>query len=790
MTQLPRICVLLLLFAIGATLPAQVQNDFLGNHWLTLPGPGIGGLTVGNASGTFGSAFAIRGDLMGTPTGEVFQTRTATANNCFWRMYKGSANIGTLFYLSTGAGEDFFVHANEGNLHFMTDSVDRGRFSFAYTNQTVNSIGGLDLSGYFGVGRFAGGLGGFSKPVTRIHSDRSGQTQVGFRGAMADGLLFTRAFELHYSGLLGAGDAGTVWSRETNSLGTPSPYRFVYTGYHGTPSDAYGANGLEIARFQPETTLNEGYFGIGDWLSAGVLPVDRLDVLDGDVRIRDLPLAANQQPLLDRFVVVDPATGELRWRYSAGVAGCDWFVDGVGFDVTTAWDPSAPAGCPDNTWKVGIGTDAPQGNTKVHVKDNDHLPDYDEAALMVEMDGDADKSVGAFVETNRLASTCQESWGLHALAYNGRDYNAGVRGHVELETGRGSSGTNSVGTRGAVHIATESNDVFGSEGYVQIKNDCALRRAIGNLGWIVKDPAGSNGVVNESYGVLGRTYVGETQYGVYGKVDQPNGPSPIASYGVYGIEQAGGSGAAVYAAGDLVYTNALISSDAMFKTNVQPVTGASAKLMQILPRSYVTDSANFGHVGMDGEEHMGVIAQEIQAVLPELVRTITHPAEYDSTGVLLHPSLQYQAVNYGELIPLLIAGFKEQQVQLAAMQQALAACCVGAPTDGQLLQGQGNSTGTGTQDLSRMSSEDLLTIAPNPFEDRTTISYRNTAPGRVMLRVSDGRGQHIDTLRDAVQDAGAYTYEWNTVDLAPGMYTVSLLLDGQLLVERAVKVGR
>ncbi|QQR86677.1 MAG: tail fiber domain-containing protein [Flavobacteriales bacterium] len=624
----------------------------------------------------------------------------------------------------------------------------------------------------------------------------------GYRQWMRNGVMYTgRGLQMYLGqkyGLSGAaevtGQGSAVLQFGDDALNANrQTMRFLYTVNPDAlaTTGASSVEGLELMRLWPET-LTEGFVGIGDFFAGADQPTQRLDVRTGKVRIRQLPT----DPIMTtstKMMVVEDLTGVVGWQNiptgGGGGPDCDWLVDGTGLDVTTAWDPSAPAGCPNNTWKVGIGTDVPQNNTKVHIKDNDHLGAYDEAALMVEMAGDADKSVRGYFETNRLAPSCLESWGLHALAYNGSVYNAGVRGYVELQSGRGTSSTDNVGTRGAVHIASESREVWGAEGNVFVKTGCSARRAIGSLGWVVVDPVGSTGTVSESYGVLGRTYVGDTQYGVYGKVDQP--PPGNSSYGVYGVETAGGNGAAVYAEGDLVHTGALINaSDAMFKSNVQPLAGATPKLMQIAPHTYETDSANYGYVGMDGGSHMGVIAQELQAVFPELVRTVTRPAEYDSAGALVHPSLQFMAVNYQELIPLLIAGFQEQQAQLAAMQQALAACCVGVPTDGGLFQGQGNNTGTGTQDLSRMASEDLLTIAPNPFEDHTTISYRNASPGRVMLRVSDSRGQHIDTLRDAMQDAGAFTYEWNTVSLAPGMYTVSLLLDGQLLVERAVKVGR
>ncbi|MBL7940300.1 MAG: hypothetical protein JNL43_13140 [Flavobacteriales bacterium] len=45
-------------------------------------------------------------------------------------------------------------------------------------------------------------------------------------------------------------------------------------------------------------------------------------------------------------------------------------------------------------------------------------------------------------------------------------------------------------------------------------------------------------------------------------------------------------------------------------------------------------------------------------------------------------------------------------------------------------------------------------------------------------------------LHEATLQAGDYQYEWDTTNLAPGMYYVTLLLDGQPLVKKAVKVTR
>ena len=109
------------LYCIGATLRAQVQNDLFGNHWLTLPGPAVGGLTVGSAAAG-GSAFTVRGDLMGTPTGDVFESDAPANAVSNWKMLHGGTEIGRLFSQAPITAPHFDIAAMDpvGRLRFWT----------------------------------------------------------------------------------------------------------------------------------------------------------------------------------------------------------------------------------------------------------------------------------------------------------------------------------------------------------------------------------------------------------------------------------------------------------------------------------------------------------------------------------------------------------------------------------------------------------------------------------------------------------------------------------------------
>ncbi|MCB9163704.1 MAG: hypothetical protein H6592_04575 [Flavobacteriales bacterium] len=89
-----------------------------------------------------------------------------------------------------------------------------------------------------------------------------------------------------------------------------------------------------------------------------------------------------------------------------------------------------------------------------------------------------------------------------------------------------------------------------------------------------------------------------------------------------------------------------------------------------------------------------------------------------------------------------------------------------------------------------LSGSRKLRIQPNPFNERTTVFYTLDRGGRTQLLANSSDGRDLRVLQEANLEAGSYQFEWNTAALAPGMYYVTLLLDGQPVVKRAVKVDR
>jgi hypothetical protein len=100
-------------------------------------------------------------------------------------------------------------------------------------------------------------------------------------------------------------------------------------------------------------------------------------------------------------------------------------------------------------------------------------------------------------------------------------------------------------------------------------------------------------------------------------------------------------------AGNLTLSGTLtINSDARLKENLTPLTGALDKVKALT-------GYNYNRIGSDKLE-MGVVAQEVQAILPELVQA-------DSEGTL--------SVAYQNMVALLIEAVKEQSIQIASLEE-------------------------------------------------------------------------------------------------------------------------
>lgn len=145
-----------------------------------------------------------------------------------------------------------------------------------------------------------------------------------------------------------------------------------------------------------------------------------------------------------------------------------------------------------------------------------------------------------------------------------------------------------------------------------------------------------------------------------------------------GIGSQGSSAYKLYVAGKIRCTTLTETSDIRLKRNINPLSGSLSKLMVLNPISYQfktatpknndIDKANLSEVKLktmegdinpqDNNTHIGLSAQDVKKVLPELVTE-------DENGML--------GIRYSGMIPLLIDALKEQQAQIEALKAEVAA---------------------------------------------------------------------------------------------------------------------
>ena len=106
-------------------------------------------------------------------------------------------------------------------------------------------------------------------------------------------------------------------------------------------------------------------------------------------------------------------------------------------------------------------------------------------------------------------------------------------------------------------------------------------------------------------------------------------------------------------AGTIRCTGFLNTSDARFKQHVRPLAGALAGVRALRPVRYDWNALGQQHGGTAGTEQVGLLAQEVEQVYPELVST-------DAQG--------YKAVNYAQLTPVLIGAIKELAARNASLE--------------------------------------------------------------------------------------------------------------------------
>jgi len=527
---------------------------------------------------------------------------------------------------------------------------------------------------------------------------------------------------------------------------------------------ATGLGDLALLPFDGTTPRNVG-IGIA-------IPLNTLDI-NGDLRIRQI---ANNDALT-RVLVADN-NGVVHWRNASSLGGAGTVTADNGLTINTPGNVQLGGtlikhttietnGTPGNYYSLGIGdaiSTTPLAPTSVKLStqtiDNTNIA---LSAINVGVPGIGVSYLtgGLFKVTNIGSSNSASSSAgyvgvetvidaTNSCYQNALFYGTSQSTNVELNYGMklGMYGNNratgqNFGTSVELYGNTSTN-LANYGNYVRLYGNSA---SVHNIGTFSDVGFGSNSPIN---------------IGVYGGANNSN-PTGIAYAGYFNGD--------VHVNGNLTWT-----SDQMMKINVDTIANVKNIISQLKPKTFFYDTVTYDHFNFSSKRQYGLIAQQVETVLPELVRTGYHLPVRDSAGTIVKPGVSYKELNYNAFIAILIAGMQKQQAELDSVKSLLGMSRINSGSSG-------STTSYVKPQQITLSNLDALVLdqnIPNPFEENTLITYR--IPENIQnayIIFYDQNGRVINKADIATRGDGKLQVYGS--QLSKGIYTYSLVADGKVI---------
>ncbi len=201
------------------------------------------------------------------------------------------------------------------------------------------------------------------------------------------------------------------------------------------------------------------------------------------------------------------------------------------------------------------------------------------------------------------------------------------------------------------------------------------------------------------------------------------------------------------------------SSDQRYKTNIANISGALDKIKQLTGRTFYYDTISFSKREFTSQKQIGLIAQEVLPVVPEIVYK-------DSAG--------YYSLDYDRLVALLIEGMKDQQAQIDSLKNS---------NSQNSNNNKSFSQNIPTTDVTLETAAMLFQNTPNPFGNQTSIGY--ILPDKVQHAEMVFYDEYGNELKHVVlNDRGKAKIDVDAQNLASGIYSYSLIVDGKMIDTR------
>lgn len=314
-----------------------------------------------------------------------------------------------------------------------------------------------------------------------------------------------------------------------------------------------------------------------------------------------------------------------------------------------------------------------------------------------------------------------------------------------------------MGLHSQKYDTTEGDDCVGVYGEAEKNSNTASDMSIGVFGY------GCGGQTNHNIGVFGTIHPYQYGAGIYGTNEgSPYNGSVSGSYAGYFYGD-------TYVDGTLTTAAFCNLSDSRLENNVSSLRDVSSdgsalgnllglniisynlKTPSQLSGGEVKQKDGIAAVRREVESkrrHYGVSAQELQKIYPDLV---------------LEGQDGYLAVNYTELVPILIRSIQELKQELNDVKSA---------NDVAL------SRGATTDVAAAASSANILyQNTPNPFKEQTTIRFSLADDARdASICIFDMTGKMLKKLPISSGETSVTVNGW---ELGEGMFLYTLLVNGR-----------
>ncbi len=239
-----------------------------------------------------------------------------------------------------------------------------------------------------------------------------------------------------------------------------------------------------------------------------------------------------------------------------------------------------------------------------------------------------------------------------------------------------------------------------------------------------------------------------------------------------------------YFAGNVYTTGTYLPSDEKLKKNVKDFSKAMDIINQLHPKIYqYKDEGNYKLMHLPQGDRYGLLAEDLEKVLPGLVKASkfeTSTDEERKSGKAT-PDIDFKAVNYTELIPVLIKGMQEQQTVIEQLQQEIEQLQ-------KLVQQISDTRTPATKNAGSLNDAYLLQNAPNPFSQNTIVRfYLPSSVKQAKLELFTVSGQRVKSYNVS---SGMTSISIDGGALPAGDYFYQLFADGKKVDTKTLTITK